>query len=136
MELMSTDQKKRRITIAVAGALLVLALTVTLALLFTAKPGPKEVAEDYLGALQAHDYAKAYELLSAGAQKSVVEPAGLEQTSTGALFAKGLATGFTLREVSKDKNRAVLEATFTVNGSQLPVKMTAVKEKGCWRIEL
>lgn len=135
MKLLPEDPRKRRLVLISGVGISALVLAAIVLFVVLAEPGPEDVADDYLQALQTKDYDKAYGLLTTESQKSVVKPSGLEQTSTGAFFSKGLATGFTLREVAKEKNRAVLEATLAVGGSPVPVKIVAVKEKTGWRIE-
>lgn len=123
--------------LALAGAVLVCVVVILVGLLWVslAKAGPKEVVTDYLASMQAKDYPRAYSLLTPEAQKAVVKPDGVVNTAIGAMLSRGMIESYVVGKPAIDKDRAVVEVTFKVSGTDVPVKLTLIKVGGRWRIE-
>lgn len=105
-------------------------------LVFRPEP-PSRVVTNYLTAMSASDYPKAYSYLSAASKKSVGAPEGLAQTSIGKTFAAGLADHFEVRataDVGKDQKS--VEVHLARGSNNAVVKIFVVKEGGQWRAEI
>lgn len=127
--------RRTRLGVIVGASILGLVL-LSVAANFLLRPSPSDVVGTYITAMERGDYNKAYAELSSTSQKSVRNPAGLEQTAIGAAYKNNLAYSHKVgRTTDAGKDRKTVEVTLLGGSNEMALKVFVIKEGGRWRAE-
>lgn len=131
------SSRARRLTLVAAMAGSVAAIVAAAVLLRAESPGPRDVVDEYLAAIVAGDYKRAFDSLSSRSQESVGQPTNLKSTSVATMFATGIGTEYSIDAADTNApDRSTVAVRVSGMDRTVTLKIAVIKESDTWRIEL